>query len=454
MAKRRVKKVLKTLLIILSLVVILLIGVYFKIKPHIENQAAHNSKILCSAHFVSKRQLGEAFANSVRVKLPGDNYRIDENGISYTSLGVTRRAVFNECHGCTSLPKGKIEFKLPPCEPTVIKDSTSLIRDLNKKLQQELATHFNDTNGHVGVMVIQNGKIIAEKYSDSFNKNTKFESWSMGKSLTATLVGRLIEQNRLSLNQKAPIEEWSQDSRANITIANLLNMSSGLQFSTVPRKENGQMDFPKLLSGPLPNHIAVYSGISDVFAYSINTPSEFEPNSVRRYRNCDPLALGAIVRKIVEADGEEYLKWPQKNLFDHLGTNDFVLETDTQGNFILSGFDYGTTEAWGKLGMLYLNKGEWDGKQLLPKSFVEFVQTPVSIEENSNYGGLFWLNANGRHPLPKDAFSMNGDGGQYTFIIPSYNAVIVRFGHVNTPRYRHAIHELFTLLDKHLKNEH
>ncbi|MEM8891078.1 MAG: serine hydrolase [Bacteroidota bacterium] len=451
MPKRLMQNILKGLLLFLGVIALLLLAVFVKIKPHIHNQAAHNSKILCSAHFNSKRSLEEAWENSIRIKLPGDHYELLENGLTYTSLGITRKSVYIDGQGCTALPKD-FEGSLPARSiKSDEKIYPALERIIQQELQDEISEHFEESAAHVASIVIQDGAIIAEKYQQPYDKDTKFESWSMGKSLTATLIGRLIQQNRLSLHQKAPIKEWANDERASITIANLLNMSSGLKFSTIPRKNNGEMDLLAMLSGPLPDHIAVYSGLEDVFSYSLGSELEFPPNTVRRYRNCDPLSLGAILRRNVEAAGEDYASWPQKNIFDLIGTDDFVLERDVKGNFILTGFDYGTAEAWSRLGLLYLNDGIWEGEQILPYSFVRFVQTPVANEENSEYGGQFWLNTRERFPLPQDAYSMSGDGGQHVIIIPSYNAVVVRFGHINAAGYRSALSELLALIDKHLK---
>ncbi|MEM1396807.1 MAG: serine hydrolase [Pseudomonadota bacterium] len=430
--------------------VLIVLGLYFAIGDHIHNQAAHNSKVLCSAKFVSNRDLAEAVRNSIRVSFPGDSYRIDGQSVVYTSLGIARRSVYLGDQGCSALPKKLDEPLFRSRSVEAAPAAIPLVRRNNSNLQADVDTLFAETGAHNAVLVIQNGEVVAERYKDGFTANTKFESWSMGKSLTATLIGRLIQQDRLSLYQRAPIDEWAGDERATITIANLLNMSSGLRFSQVPRKTDGSMDTLKMLRGPVPDHIAVYSGIEDVFAYSIASPLEFEPNTVRRYRNCDPLTLGAVLRRTVEAAGEDYWQWPQKNLFDKLGTDGFVLETDARGNFILTGFDYGTADAWARLGLLYLQEGEWNGERLLPASFVDFVREPASAEENSEYGGQFWLNTRKRFALPDDAYAMSGDGGQHVIIVPSLNAVIVRFGHVNTPRYRDSVDDLLTLIVGHI----
>ena len=105
------------------------------------------------------------------------------------------------------------------------------------------------------------------------------------------------------------------------------------------------------------------------------------------------------------------------------------METDPYGNFLLTGFDYGTARNWGRLGMLYLQGGKWNGEQILPETFPQFVSTLAPAWKDPVYGGLFWVNGKGDMPIPKEAYYMAGAGGQRTIIIPSKNLVVVRLGH-------------------------
>ena len=109
-----------------------------------------------------------------------------------------------------------------------------------------------------------------------------------------------------------------------------------------------------------------------------------------------------------------------------------TLETDPYGNFLLQGYEFGTARDWARLGMLYLNKGAWNGEQIIPEDFVEFVSTlaPAWVADGRPiYGGFFWINGDGNFPIPKDAFYMAGAGGQYTIIIPSHDLVVVKLSH-------------------------
>jgi CubicO group peptidase (beta-lactamase class C family) len=255
------------------------------------------------------------------------------------------------------------------------------------------------------------------------------ESWSMGKSITGTLIGRLIHERAFKLEDPAPVPEWRKvpnDPRAKIRISDLMRMSSGLRFSRgSPEDSAGYHD-----------HDLIYSGAIDAFAFSLSRPLQFEPNTFGRYRNVDPLTLGYLIREAVRKRGEEYLTYPRRALFDKLGMRNQVLETDPYGNFLLTGYDYGTGRNWARLGLLYLQDGVWMGERLLPEGFVRFVSTPAPGWREPVYGGMVWVNGDSSWgALPKDAYAFRGAGGQETIIVPSRNLVMVRMGHFPGARW-------------------
>jgi CubicO group peptidase (beta-lactamase class C family) len=271
-------------------------------------------------------------------------------------------------------------------------------------------------------VVVHRGRIVAERYANGAHRDMQLESWSMGKSITGTLVGVLIQRGALRLEDPAPVPEWRKtpnDPRARIRVMDLLRMSSGLRFSRgSPEDIPGYHD-----------HDLIYTGAIDAFQFVTTRPLQFEPNTFGRYRNTDPLILGQIIRDVVRKRGEDYLTWPQRALFDKIGIRRQVLETDPYGNFLLSGYDYGTARNWARLGMLYLNDGVWNGERLLPEGFVKFISTPAPAWRDSSYGGMVWVNARGTWNLPRDAFAFRGAGGQETYVVPSRELVVVRMGH-------------------------
>jgi CubicO group peptidase (beta-lactamase class C family) len=275
-----------------------------------------------------------------------------------------------------------------------------------------------------GIVVIHRGRIVGERYAEGWGAYTPQISWSMGKSIAATLTGVLVQQGALAIDQPAPVPEWQGelDPRRDILLADLLRMSSGLDFDNFGLNPNSSYNAAN-------EHFRIYFDALDVFAHAVDQPLRYEPGTVWRYRNSDPLTLMRIARHIVEERGDDWLSFPQRALFDRIGARSFVLETDAWGNFIITGFDYGGTRDWARLGLLYLRGGEWNGERILPAEWASFVSTPAPGDPNRGYGGLFWLNRGAAQDrLPEDAYWMAGYMGQVTMIIPSADLVVVRQG--------------------------
>lgn len=283
------------------------------------------------------------------------------------------------------------------------------------------------------VVVTHRGRLVGERYRPGITMHTPLESWSMGKSLTATLMGLLIQQGVYQLDQPAPIPEWhetSDDPRAEIPISSILRMSSGLRF-----RAPQDPDFDPALG--YPDHLYIYTG-PNAFAWAATRPRQWPHNTVGRYRNSDPVLINYLIRLAVEGRGEDYHSFPQRALFDKLGIRDLIIETDPHGNFLSQGYDFGAARDWARLGNLYLQDGVWNGERLLPEGFVEFVSTVApawKADRRPIYGGFFWINNDDlttgtrRFPIETRAFYMAGAGGQYTVIVPDHELVVVRLGH-------------------------
>ena len=275
------------------------------------------------------------------------------------------------------------------------------------------------------VVVTWRGQLIGERYGLGATASTPLEGWSMGKSVVATLLGRLIAEGAYTLDQPAPIPQWSApgDPRAAIRIRDILNMSSGLRL-------RAEQDPEYAADGRLPDHWYLYSA-PDAFTYAATRPLQWAPGTIGRYRNTDPVLASYLVRLAVEKRGDNYHAFPQRALFDPLGIRSAVLETDASGNFLTQGAELMSGRDWARLGNLYLADGMWNGKRLLPEGFARFVATPAPAwvaDGRPNYGGFFWLNTDKNFPIPADAYFMAGAGGQYTIVIPSHDLVVVRIG--------------------------
>lgn len=409
--------------------------------------AASYAKVLCSAVFVSGRDEAEARQNSAYFLMAEPDRAkpitatVDRHAkrVRVTLDQVTRTAGFYGDQGCVIHPidHDGVHFTPTPVRTTLpdaatqpwpMGDAAATAAPAGAdraKIQAAVDLAFADPAGlTAAVVVVHQGQIVGERYMPGITKDTQLESWSMGKSLTATLIGLAIKDGAFTLDDPAPVPDWRRpgDPRGAIRVRDVMRMSSGLSFT-------GQDDRWMDPTWQYHDHFFIYAGAVDAFKYAITSPLEFAPNTVGRYRNSDPMTLGFLVRQHVEQKGENYLTYPQRALFDRIGIRRQVLEPDPWGNFLLSGYDYGTARNWARLGLLYLRDGMWNGQRLLPEGFTKFVSTPAPAWPRPEYGGQFWINGTGQWNLPRDAYFMSGAGGQHTFIVPSHDLVVVRMGH-------------------------
>jgi CubicO group peptidase (beta-lactamase class C family) len=314
------------------------------------------------------------------------------------------------------------------------------------RLTRAIDAAFEPAEGLTSAFVVTyKGRLIGERYMPGITATTPLESWSMGKSVTATLMGLLIQQGVYALDQPAPIPEWQKpgDPRQQIRIRDLMHMSSGIRI-----KAPDDPDFDP--TGTYPDHLFLYTGRVDSFKFAATRPPQWPPNTVGRYRNTDPVLTNYLVRLAVEKRGQAYLSFPQRDLFDKIGIRSMVMETDPYGNFLGQGYELMSGRDWARLGNLYLQDGVWNGARLLPEGFVDFVSTLApawAADRRPVYGGFFWINGDNAFPVPREAYYMAGAGGQTVLIIPSHDLVVVRIGHYKgqspgTEAFRRALAQL------------
>jgi CubicO group peptidase (beta-lactamase class C family) len=296
------------------------------------------------------------------------------------------------------------------------------------KVSQALDAAFEPAAAMTAAFVVTwKGRVVGERYGKAITMHTPLESWSMGKSVTAALMGILIRQGVYDLSQPAPIPEWQSpgDPRAKIRISDLMRMSSGLRI-----RAPQDPDYDP--SRGYPDHVYLYTGAVNAFHYAATRPQQWPPGSVGRYRNSDPVLVNYLVRLAVEKRGEEYLSFPQRALFDEIGIRTMVMETDPYGNFLLQGYEFASARDWARLANLYLQDGVWNGKRILPEGYAKFVSTVAPAWQADGrpiYGAFFWVNGEGAFPVPRDAYYMAGSGTQIALIVPSHDLVVVRMGH-------------------------
>src|ERR1700730_15875771 len=416
------------------------------------HHAAGFAKVMCSALFMTGLAPDFAAENVGFFTAPyGERAKLGKPVIDRANKavhvrlpnGVTRTATYLGSQGCVTLPIGEsaMNFK-PVAANSRLPDPATQLGPMGDMLPQEpLPTEidaeklkaavngaFQPAEGLTAAFVVTwKGRLIAERYGEGLTAQTPLEGWSMGKSITATLFGILVKESVYELAQPAPIPEWQTagDPRAKIRIADILHMSSGLRI-----RAPQDPDYDP--TGPYPDHVYLYTGSVDSFHYAATRALQWPPNTVGRYHNTDPVLINYLIRLGVEKRGEEYLSFPHRALFDKLGIRTMVIETDPFGNFLGQGYELASGRDWARLGNLYLQDGVWNDERILPEGYAKFVSTLAPAWEADKrpiYGGFFWINGDGRFPVPRDAYYMAGAGGQTTLIIPSHDLVVVRLGH-------------------------
>lgn len=397
--------------------------------------AGYMAKIACSEIFLAKRDgltvLDREF-DDISPALDRVNLTIDADRkiVKASIFGVGgAEAVYREGYGC-SLKRGALA-PLPALAPVADKplpeafSGTATMRgDIDyAAIETALDAAFADERAATrAIAVVKDGVLVAERYAPGFSAQTPFLSWSMAKSVTATMVGASVHQGFLDLETAAPVREWEGDAkRAAITWNNLLQMQSGLAFSEVYDDPNA--DAPQMLFRA-----------RDAGAVAAKKPLIHSPGAHWSYSSGTTNLLQRSLRETLEANDMGYHAFARDAIFAPLGMASAVLEPDASGTFIGSSFMYATARDWAKLGLLYLDDGVAGGERLLPEGWSLYAAKPASASDGF-YGAQFWLNHPGSDGRPKyvpgvpdGAYMMAGHEGQYVLIIPDKRLVIVRTG--------------------------
>jgi CubicO group peptidase (beta-lactamase class C family) len=404
------------------------------------------AKTLCSAVFITGLDPADAAENVGGFTSPFDQRGVvtdtvvdlDTRTVSLTlPSGVVRTARYYGSQGCIAHNIGEdgIHFEPVTVEPRTPDPATTpwpmgdvlpddpFPAEIDMELVRQAVDVAMEPEGKtLGFVVTHNGRIIGEAYDPAVDMHTPFESWSMGKSLTGTLMAVLIEQGVYSLEQRAPIPEWQGDARKNIRIMDIMRMSSGIRI-VAPQDPDYEPEMG------YPDHLYLYTG-PNAFEWAATRPQQWMPNTVGRYRNTDPALTNYLIRLGVEGRGDNYHEFPQRQLFDKLGIRNIVMETDPYGNFLTQGYEFGSARDWARLGNLYLQDGVWEGERILPEGYVDYAMevAPAWIADGRPIygGGFLWKDLG--FPIEEDHGAFAGAGGQYTIMIPSRGLVIVRLG--------------------------
>jgi len=297
-------------------------------------------------------------------------------------------------------PRGRADSPMPAGEPS---DPAAL----DAVVSRTMDAGYGEGSKTTAVVILQNDRLVAERYAPGFGENTPQRTWSVGKSIAGTLIGAAVQRGEADVNAPAPIADWSRegDPRAAITLDQLMRMASGLTSDTAGNRTD-----------------ALYFGGVGIDEQATTWPLIAPPGTRFRYANNDTLLAALAIAPTFE-------RHPPAELFRRLGMNDTWAETDWRGNYMLSSQVWTTARDLARLGQLYLHDGVVGGERILPEGWRDYVSTPSGPQPTGEqgYGATFWL-MNRSEGVPPDTISANGNRGQYVIIVPSRNIVIVRRG--------------------------
>ncbi|MGY3449830.1 serine hydrolase domain-containing protein [Bradyrhizobium sp. USDA 4353] len=385
------------------------------------------AKLVCSNVFITKRDAELVIGNDVAFALPNVakrlkisvdpvNQRVEA---AFRGFFARRYAQYEEGRGCTLVSKAEIPDRaaLPslPVKPDALWPAGERVQlSEDNRLVAALNDPALQGPGMRAIVVVQDGRIVAETYGEDFNALTPLQGWSMTKTVNAALVGMAIKDGKLSLDQRNLFPQWTGDARADISVADLMAMTSGLKWS-----ENGD--------SPDPNGLENLA--RDAAAFARDRPLVAAPGTEFNYSSGSSVLLARLWQNAVGADARTF---PRERLFKPLGMTSAVLEADPVGTFLGEAFLYANAHDWVRFAEFLRLNGAWNGEQLLPEGFVDYMRSPVPASDRGHgpvYGrGQLWLGPGQGFRLPADTFMMQGHLRQVIAIIPSRKLVILRMG--------------------------
>jgi CubicO group peptidase (beta-lactamase class C family) len=436
-----IKKNLKRISL-LFLLLIVAYGIYYAWRafPIISGYGAKN---ICSCVMLAGRDPD----NVIKNELGGFPLRLGSFEVNYQDSSATgsvfglakRKAIYRKGLGCTLVVEmAEDEFKMQkvnlPASPRVDQDTvawpmgnlvsdslkTSIdIAQINKTLDDAFSEPGPDKLRRTrAVIVVHDGRIVAERYAEGFNKHSKLIGWSMTKSITNALVGILVKQGKLKIDEATQVKAWANDDRKIITLNDLMHASSGLEW-----EEN--------YGGPSGATNMLFKK-KDMGIYAAEAPLAHKPGEVFYYSSGTTNIISRIIRETI--GDENYYRFPYEALFYKIGMLNTTLEPDAGGTFVGSSYSFAPARDWARFGLLYLNDGVWNGERILPEGWVKYTTTPAKGADRGQYGAQWWLNAGapGNPALryypdaPTDLYWADGFEGQNVFIIPSQKLVVVK----------------------------
>jgi CubicO group peptidase (beta-lactamase class C family) len=400
---------------------------------------------LCSATFVSKVD-PETFYREGIAPTGGPVKSLISHSIDRERGEVTARfaglaesrAIYRGTEGClveVGTPPNPPATQ-PPAGPSLLPEiaGPEPVETSDPAIKAALDAAFTETQGAPqratkALVIVHDGKVIAERYAPGYGVDTPVIGWSATKSVTNAMLGILVRQGKLDMHAPAPVAAWAdpKDPRHAITPDNLMRMNSGLDV--------GQSLTASARDAFDPSTQMVFEE-RDMAGYAERFPLKFAPGSDWNYTNGNTLLLSRIIRDKTGGTAQAVLDFAHRELFDKLGMQHVTLEFDATGTPIGSSHMLASPRDWAKFGLLYLNDGVVGGQRLLPEGWVDYSASLTPHSEEYGYAAGFWTNRGDsdgaryriKAGIPADAFMARGSFGQYVIVIPSQRLVVARFG--------------------------
>ena len=402
----------------------------FDLKANVQVGTGIGAKLACSGRYLSGFDALQVAADIASYSAAADILTINYDDIEKTAsaslfgVGVTK-AKFRPGLGCTLVRAGS--ERLDDITVPKIAESLqpwplgSMVNSLETSTQSQLETLLKRDNSQGlqtrALLVARNGKIIAEAYAEGFSPQTPLMGWSMGKSLSSIMLGHLTYAEKLAMDETDLFVEWSGDNRRYITVQQLLQMSSGLDFSEVyaPGSDATRMLFVEASASGVAKGSALIHPPGTHFSYSSGTANLLSEIFVNRTGGTQS-AVNFLYNEILAPMSMAHT----------------TLELDANGVFVGSSNIYSSTRDWARLGLLTLQKGELNGHRILSERWVAQTQIPNVSDNERSYGYQVWLNQGDKElrwpDLPADTYAFTGNRGQRVMLVPSQQTLIVRMG--------------------------
>jgi hypothetical protein len=278
------------------------------------------------------------------------------------------------------------------------------------------------------VVIVHDGRVVAERYADGFGVDTPVHGWSATKSVNNALLGILVRQGKLKMDEPAPVAAWQVpgDPRRAITPDHLLRMQSGLDLGD---------SLTASLSTAWDTSARMAFNEPDMAGFAERAALVAPPGTTWKYANGNPAILARILRDRVGGRAVDVLRFARRELFGPLGIRGATLELDSTGTPIAGAFLFATPRDWARFGLLFLEDGVVGGTRILPDGWVRYSTTPTP-SAGVGYGAGWWINEGDSpgarfrrdHGMPAEAFLALGIYGQTVVVVPSQRLVIARFG--------------------------